>query len=103
MNTVIDDEPQRNFAENIILSEEQVAEIKARHDRRETPAQIAKAMRLTTEDVIFALTDPRYVYIRAMDPGRLPQPDVQFSDPNLVQFRESFRLMNEAARRLCLI
>ncbi|MBT3070572.1 hypothetical protein KKP04_06800 [Rhodomicrobium sp. Az07] len=103
MDTVIDVEPQCNFAENIILSEEQVAEIKARHERRETPAQIGIAMELAPEFVFAALTDERYAYIRAVDLGRLPQPDVHFPDPNLVQFRQSFQLMSEAAHRLCLI
>jgi hypothetical protein len=103
LDTVIDDEPQCNFAEKINLSEDQVAEIKARYKRREATVQIAKAMGLTTGDVIFALTDPRYAYLPAMDLGLLPQPDVQFPDPNLVQFRQSFRLMSDAAKRLCLI
>ncbi|MBJ7544430.1 hypothetical protein [Rhodomicrobium udaipurense] len=103
MNTVIDDEPQRNFAENIILSEEQVAEIKARHERRETPAQIGIAMELAPEYVFAALIDQQYAYIPAIDLGLLPQPDVHFPDPSLVQFRQSFRAMSEAARRLCLI
>ena len=80
---------------------EQVAEIKGRYNRREAIDQIARSMGLATGYVIAALTG-RYAHIPASDLGLLPQPNVEFADPDLMLLKQSVCGLNEAMKRLSL-